>query len=128
MTDLASRAATFGLMFVAAGTFVSAVIAPGSDPSVAAQYVRILAAGIALALLSGVLVPAARLPVTAVGVLAKLGFLLAWLVAGPSEQLAGQAALEAILVLVLGASGAIFLIDAWQEARWESPPILRLES
>jgi hypothetical protein len=117
-----------GLLLVASGTFFGAVVAPGLEQSVSAQYVRILAAGIGLALLLGVLVPNLRLHVTAAGVLAKLGFLLAWLMAGAAEELAGQAALEAVLVLILGAAGTIFLMDALQEARWESAPTLRLES
>jgi hypothetical protein len=126
MPEFAPRAAVAGLVLAGLGTFLSASLAP-TAPDLPAQYLQLLTSALGLFLLLAALVPALRLPVVAVGVLAKLGFVAAW-IAVDGSWTSWQPALEVLLLALLSATGAIFLLEARQQSRWEGLPTLRLES
>jgi hypothetical protein len=126
MPDFASRAAVVGLMLAGLATVLDAWALPGAEVDLAAQYAQLLTVTLGLALLVAAAVRSWRVPVIAAAVLAKLGFVAAWLAVG-SDLTGWHPALEAALLPLLGACGAIFLLDARREARWNARPSLRLE-
>lgn len=129
MSDLASRAAVFGLVIAGLAVCAGAWALPVSGAGLAARYVQLLTWATGLALLAAAAVPVLRLPAVAVGVLAKLGFVAAWLALDGAAPSGWQPLLELALLVLIAACGAIFLLEARQQARWDGAPcLLRMES
>lgn len=91
-------------------------------------YSQFLLALLGTGLLVAAFVPSWRLPVVVAAILSK-GALLAILAVGPglTAPFPGAVALEAAVLLLILAAGAVFLREAWQEARWNGMLPVRLE-
>jgi hypothetical protein len=114
MDPLRTRLALAALVAVALATLVLSWQVPRTDLPllVHRQILMVLLGG---GLLLSVVVPLLRLPAVVAGVLSK-STLAAVLFAAHAP--ASQALLEASLGVLLALAGAVFLHDAWQEARW----------
>jgi hypothetical protein len=74
-------------------------------------------------------VPSWRLPAVVAAIMSKSAFLVIWAtVPDLVPPFPGAAALEGSLLLLLVAAAAVFVHEAWQEARWNGMLRIRLES
>lgn len=122
MHDLTARVATT-LLAVAAAVTLGLALVPPDGPELAAQQVQWLTGTTGLVLLVAVAVPAWRWPALLAALLTKGSFLLTWQSSGGV-----MAGLEAGLLLLLAAAGAVYLLEARREARWNGDPTFHWES
>lgn len=124
MYDAMHRIALAALF--ATGLATLANLGPGDTGSVAVQHRQLLMAIVAAALLAAAWLPRVRLPAVAAGIVAKASLVAVLWAADPVDGLAATA-LEALQLLALLLAGAILLVEARLEARWNGVLPLRQE-
>lgn len=124
MYDAMHRIALAALFVTGLATLAS--LGPGDAGSVAVQHRQLLLAIVAAGLLAAAWLPRVRLPAVAAGIVAKASLVAVLWAADPANGPAATAP-EVLQLLALLLAGAILLVEARLEARWNGVLPLRQE-